>query len=522
MWRPWVVVLSVTVAGQLWARTPSTVIIDPARLPKVGTVDPAFVSYNIEMVEVTGGRFWKPYAMNLQASRDASVAPHHGPQAASSADLYQYRPPIDLTNPRLRNLAKGIGVAYVRISGSWANATFFQDDDKQPLDTPPAGFDQVLTRAEWRGVVEFARAVGDQIVTSFAISPGTRGPDGVWLAAQAGALIDYTNALHGRLAAVEFMNEPTIATMHGAPKNYDAADFSRDISIFRAFLRRRSPGTLLLGPGGTAEGRAVNLPVRIIRSEDILRATGPIFDGLSYHFYGATSRRCAALGRGHGIAMEQALLPQWLDRTDAVEAFYASLRDAYLPGRPIWVTETAEAACGGDPFAAQFADTFRFVNQLGTLARRGVKVVMHNTFASSDYGLVDQSTLEPRPNYWAAVLWNETMGTTVLGTEAQGSATLRIYAHCARQERGGVTLLALNTGKEEQTLRLPVAGERFTLMEPHLASASVLLNGIELKTRADGTFPRLRGQSFPTGSIQLPQESITFVRMPSADNRHCT
>src|SRR4030088_714389 len=35
--------------------------IEPANLPRIGTVDERFQSYNIEMVEVTGGRFWRPY-----------------------------------------------------------------------------------------------------------------------------------------------------------------------------------------------------------------------------------------------------------------------------------------------------------------------------------------------------------------------------------------------------------------------------------------------------------------------------
>ena len=32
----------------------------PENMPRIGTVDNRFQSYNIEMVEVTGGRFWKP------------------------------------------------------------------------------------------------------------------------------------------------------------------------------------------------------------------------------------------------------------------------------------------------------------------------------------------------------------------------------------------------------------------------------------------------------------------------------
>ena len=38
------------------------ITVNPAKMPRLGTVDERFQSYNVEMVEVTGGRFWKPYA----------------------------------------------------------------------------------------------------------------------------------------------------------------------------------------------------------------------------------------------------------------------------------------------------------------------------------------------------------------------------------------------------------------------------------------------------------------------------
>ena len=132
------------------------------------------------------------------------------------------------------------------------------------------------------------------------------------------------------------------------------------------------------------------------------------------------------------MTVERALSSEWLDGTNKAEEFYAQLRDKYMPGKPMWLNETAEAACGGDALAAQFVDTFRFLNQLGTLAQKGVKVVMHNTLAASDYGLVDESTLEPRPDYWAGVLWKQMMWTTVLKPEAQSDSSVRVYAQCMR------------------------------------------------------------------------------------------
>ena len=65
----------------------------------VATVDPRFQSYNIEMVEVTGGEFWKPY--------DAGAGK-------------VVRPPIDLASERLRNLARALGPATTSTSAKTA------------------------------------------------------------------------------------------------------------------------------------------------------------------------------------------------------------------------------------------------------------------------------------------------------------------------------------------------------------------------------------------------------------------
>jgi hypothetical protein len=218
----------------------------------------------------------------------------------------------------------------------------------------------------------------------------------------------------------------------------------------------------------------------------------------------------------------QALSAQWLDKTGATEAFYAALRDKYLPGKSLWLTETAEAACGGDPIAGQFADTFRFLNQMGSLALKRVQVVMHNTLAASDYGLLDESTLNPRPNYWAALMWNRTMGNVVLDPGASADPSLRIYAHCASSPKGAVTILATNTDTtREQTIALPVAGERFTLTASDMTSTTVLLNGTELAAASDGSVPPIEGKRIEAGDLVLAPASITFVTLPAARNNNC-
>jgi len=496
--------------------------LNPAKMPKLATVDPRYSSYNVEMVEVTGGRFWKPYKSATQA--DTATKPNPATdanqQVGVSDSLFQYRSPIDLSNPRLRKLAANLGPAYVRVSGSWANSTYFQDDDLPALKEPPKGFHGVLTRAEWKGVVDFSRAVDAKIVTSVAISPGARDASGLWTPDQAKALFDYTKSVGGSIAATEFMNEPTFPGPGGAPAGYDAVTFAKDIKAFEPFLRKESPQTIFLGPGSVGEGISL-LPggakMKLLETEDLMKATGPAYDIFSYHFYGTVSHRCAG-----NLKLEEALTAEWLDRTGTVEAFYAKLRDKYLPDKPMWLNETAEAACGGDQLAGQFVDTFRYLNQLGTLAQKGVQAIVHNTLASSDYGLLEEDTLEPRPDYWAAVLWKRTMGNVVLDPGAPKNQSLRIFAHCAKDQKGGVTILALNTDAEhQQSLRLSTPAEAFTLTASELTSGKVQLNGTELKPEPDGSVGSLKGVHVSFGDIRLKPSSVTFLIIASAHNESC-
>ncbi len=227
-----------------------------------------------------------------------------------------------------------------------------------------------------------------ELVTSFATSVGTRNAEGVWSPEEASAWFAYTKSVGGRIAAAEFMNEPTYAAMGGAPKGYNAADYGRDIAVFGPWLKQNSPGTIFLGPGSVGEGPFAIAMGGMLSSEHLLRATGPVFDVFSYHLYAAASERCASMGEKVQTTAAAALSEEWLSRPGKINEYYTSLRDRFESGKPLWITETADAACGGNPWASTFLDTFRYLIEHASLARRGVKVIMHNTLASSDYGLL--------------------------------------------------------------------------------------------------------------------------------------
>ena len=127
-------------------------------LKYIGTVDERYQSYNIEMVEVVGGRFWKPY--HLMDSLPSAKASSNYDISQKNDQMYRQLSPINLTDKRLMNLAKGLAPAYVRVSGTWANAIYFQDNDETKMAKAPVGFVNVLTREPMERSHRFYKGYG--------------------------------------------------------------------------------------------------------------------------------------------------------------------------------------------------------------------------------------------------------------------------------------------------------------------------------------------------------------------------
>jgi heparanase len=157
-----------------------------------------------------------------------------------------------------------------------------------------------------------------------------------------------------------------------------------------------------------------------------------------------------------------------------------------------------------------------------SLARRGVKVIMHNTLAASDYGLLDQNTFEPRPNYWASLLWRQLMGTTVLDAQISVPANTYVYSQCLKGESGGVTLLIINADRQHSfEMDLPTASERYTLTAEKLEDTTVELNGKPLRVTSSGDLPQFGGEPVKAGRISFAPTSITYLPIRKAGNANC-
>lgn len=514
------------------ADVPAQAAVDLSSLTAIATVDERYQSFNVEMVEVTGGRFWAPYDAggedpHAPKSETPTVAGDGTVLGMDPSAVFRYRPPLDLSNSRIRTLAGALAPAYMRVSGSWANQVYFHNSEEPAPAEPPPGFGSILTLDQWHGVVDLANDVNLDILLSFAISEGTRDADGVWTPDQAKAIFNATAEASGEIAAVEFMNETTSGKMQGLPADYTPEDYARDFQIFKTLVKEVSPETIIAGPSAVAESNtaalnSIGIDTRL-KTEDIYALTGPTLDAFSYHYYGGLSQRCAKATGNPMPQASQALDPQWLAGTGIDADFYGKMRDRLEPGKPLWLTETAEAACGGNPWASTFIDSFRYIDQLGRLATRAVQTVMHNTLLASDYAMIDEHTLEPLPNYWAALLWRQLMGTVVLDAGEQPNPHTYVYAHCLRGKPGGVAVVALNTHREATSqLNFPGVAERYTLSaEDSLETKTVLLNGQVLALSDDGELPLLTGNGVETGSIELEPATIAFLTAPEAGNAAC-
>jgi hypothetical protein len=159
---------------------------------------------------------------------------------------------------------------------------------------------------------------------------------------------------------------------------------------------------------------------------------------------------------------------------------------------------------------------------LGALAREGVHVVIHNTLAASDYALIEEDTLNPRPNYWAALLWRRMMGTTVLDPGSSDAAGVYLYAHCLRNQPGGVAILVINADRNAaHEITLPTESLRYTLASDNLTSTEVALNGVDLMLDNHGNLPALTGTPMPAGKISFAPTTISFLGVAKANNPAC-
>ena len=478
-------------------------------------IDERLVSYNVEMTEVTGGTFWKAYTdAQVDGTEEFPVIKDW----TNMGNLQQWYDPIDTKNPRLIKLAKELGTAWVRVSGTWANKTYY-DFDGHCNGKVPEGFQNLLTRDQWLSLLDFVKAIDGKLLVSIANCPGIHAADEPMPFEQANLLFKTSREYGVPISAAEFTNEPNLIALSGLPQGYTAADHARDHDLFGAWLKENYPECLFVGPCtvgdinlfGALEGAGGGMAAGfdIVTTEQLLGDYKSRMDVFSYHYYNGVSERGAAMG-GHW-PYEAILSEQYLEVAGSCARQYVARRDKYVPGGQMWVTESGDAGCGGNTWGSTYADVPRTLNELGDFATVTDGVIFHNTLASSDYGFLKHGTFEPRPNYFAVLLWNRLMGKTCYASGEQKRAGAHVYAHSRKDGKPGYVYLVINNSwTETTTVELPGECEAYILTgSGKIRSRTMCLNGKELVLGENDALPELKGVTV-SGKVELPAAACAF------------
>lgn len=496
-------------------------------LKSLREINPMMMSYNVEFAEVTGGTFWKAYTPGqIAGTEEFRVGPSSGGIEAMYKDLMQVYPPIDLYNEKLRSLAKELGPAWVRVSGTWATKTYY-DFDGTTGGKVPEGYLNVLTKEQWIGVLDFVKAIGAKLIVSVANCPGLHSAEEPWHPAEAEKLFGLSKEYGVPIDAAEFANEPNMMEETGFPKGYTPAHYRRDQDLFFSWLRANYPECLCVGPSTTGgdnlsfgkggDGKSGGIEQLVMNTcdcADLLEGTKEPLDVFSYHYYNGVSERLASvMPDGHWSA-EEADGEAYLDTAPKFARFYTKLRDKYCPGGEMWVTESGDAGGGGDTWASTYLDVLRTLNELGGFAAVTNGVIFHNTLASSDYGFLARQVFDPRPNYFAVLLWNRLMGTTVYDSGEPVREGAHVYVHSRRDGKEGAAYLIINNSRTESTaVELPAEAERYTLAGEggNMRAAVMTLNGSPLKLGEGNTLPELKPVKQAAGTLELAPGTCTFL-----------
>ena len=495
--------------------------LNPGALRELRTINPRLVSYNVEMTEVTGGTFWKAYT---EAQIDGTEEVPPPDFSKGMAAMHQWYDPIDTTNPRLIKLAKELGSAWVRVSGTWATKTYYDFEGK---GVAPEGYQNRLTRDQWINLLDFVKAVDGKLLISVANCQGLHSADEPWNPSQAEQIFALSTEHGVPIDAVEFTNEPNMMEMTGFPKGYTPAHFRRDQDLFHKWVRENYPDCLIVGPctcdaealsGGKKDssgGAGIADVMPSCTTHDLMVGCTEKLNVFSYHYYNGISERMAAMMPSMFTPASQATSEPYLGMAGMCARAFAPYRDKYCPGGEMWVTESGDAGAGGHTWASTYLEVPRELNEFAEFATVTDGVIFHNTLASSDYGYLKHGTFVPRPSYFAALLWNRLMGQKVYDTAEPIREGAHVYAHSRKDGEEGFVYLVINSSMSDvTTVELPKDAIRYTLSgNGTFRSRTMLLNGKEVVLGDNDEIPAMEGVAQAAGVVELAPCTCTFFVM---------
>jgi heparanase len=477
--------------------------------------DPRYASVAIDSSLWVGGHWWsKRASRELIRGRERTQA-------------------LDLSRPQLRTLTQALAPAYLRVGGTEADHIYY--GVTADAQDPPPPFELYMTQAHWDSLLEFIDSVGLDLYFTLNAGPGTRDANGAWTPDNALRLLQYASAEDNEVAVWELGNEVNVYRfVHGKEHRVTGEQVAQDVRRLKHTLRRYFTSAQVVAPAAfilPGVGEPLEDDDGVL--DDFTRWGLQDTDAITWHFYPQQSRRCWSASRRAKLTL--LLEPRYLDEVGRWSDHITELRDRGRKQVPLWLGETGNAQCGGEPGVSdRYVSGLWWLDQLGLMAKAGQKVVVRQTLVGSHYGLIDEETLAPRPDYYNTLLWKRLMGVQPLSLDRQGRAPrLRAYAHCTPASwgapPGAVTLLVLNLSQEQEGVvqligwHTPHATvHRFSA--PSLGSATLLMDGQPVTLAAlqkawPGPGAPLKN---PSGELRVAPVSYSFLLLPEAAVSACS
>ncbi len=430
-----------------------------------------FLSFTIDASLIIGGHWW-----------GTSKGTRNGLSRTKTS-------PLSLANPLLRMYTRLLGPAFLRVGGTEADRIrygFYREDPASgwagstttpAVDASYTTPEQIFTLKKklWKQLADFCQSTGLGLLFTVAAGPEARDQNGNWLSQDTERLLRYTARKKIPVAAWELGNEVNAYPfLWGLKHRVSARQYAHDFGVFAAICQRWTPQALRVGPASAVWpliGEPHPLIPQFCRSSE-----AQALDVLSFHFYPQQSRRGRfAVRRAKPYTL---LNSRILDsaRRPVKRAQQAAQGTAAQNAR-IWITESGHALYGGEPgISNTFLSTLWWLDQLALYAVEGVDVVFRQSLVGSDYGLLEEKTLRPRPDFYASFLWKKLIRSPVYEPPQVNGKNLRAWAFGGDQR---IWLIVINLNRHSYAhveVGQPIR-EKIVLSAPKHSPELLLVNG---------------------------------------------
>ena len=401
----------------------------------LNTMPPHFLSFAIDMAQITGGKWWEG-SSDFSMGRGGAVSPK-----------------LNFNRDRLVSLTAALAPSVIRAGGSEADSLYYSLDDSEEI---PQGFQTTLSKNTWSNFYSFVKKTDNIPLLTLNIGPGYRDENGELTYKHFHKLFSFLISSEHSMEFFELGNEINAFFLnYGLQHQIDAKTYSSEYLKVKQILRSYFPESRLLGPANAFWPFIGEVFTNIsVSSEDIIGELGNELDVFSWHFYPSQSHRCPVnVNRATEYAMTE---PSTVKSISNIANTVNTLSKPYE--FESWLGETGPAQCGGEPeVSTSFSSTLWWIDFVGKISRTKNKVMIRQTLVGSDYGIIDNNSLSIRHDYVSSYIFKSMKNRRTLRIKSEYD---NIYAYC--DDSNILNILMVNFKKHSVEIQLKNLNDQFS------------------------------------------------------------